>query len=118
MAIAQECIHLIHVKKLNVVVMKVDLQKAYDCLEWGYLRMVLHKIGFQARCVEWIMACVMNVRYVVFINGYPTCFFGVGQGLTKGCTLSPLLFILAMDGLELHIKKVVVEGNFGALVLG
>lgn len=29
-AIAQECIHSIHTKKLEAVVMKVDLQKAYD----------------------------------------------------------------------------------------
>ena len=63
-AIAQESIHSIHVKKLNAVVMEVDLQKAYDCLDWGYLRMVLHKIRVQARRAEWIMACVTNVRYV------------------------------------------------------
>jgi len=45
------------------------------------------------------MACVSNVHYDVVINGYPTYFFKARRGLRQGCSLSPLLFILAMDGL-------------------
>lgn len=55
--------------------MQVDLQKAYDCLDREYLRLVLYKIGLQPRCVDWIMACIVNVNYGVIINGYPTQFF-------------------------------------------
>lgn len=44
-ATTQECFYSIHTKKLNAIVMKVNLQKAYDCLYWGYFRMVLQKIG-------------------------------------------------------------------------
>jgi len=80
-AIAQECMHSIHKKHLNVVVMKVDLKKAYDCLDLGYLILVLHKICLQPRSMAWIMACVTNVNYVVLINEYPTHFFRVGRGL-------------------------------------
>lgn len=81
MAIAQECLHSIHIKKLNAAIMKVNLHKAYDCLDWGYLRMVLHKIGLQSRCAERMMAYVTNVNYDVIINGYPLSFFRVGRGL-------------------------------------
>jgi len=95
--------HLIHLKKLNAAIMKVDLQKAFDCLDWGYLRLVLHKIGIQVGPTKWIMACVTNVHYAVVINGYPTKLFKKGRGLRQCCSLSPLLFILAMDGLRLHI---------------
>lgn len=78
--------------------------------------MVLHKIGVQARCAEWIMACAKNVSYVVVINGYPTDFLRVGWGHRQVFSLSPLLFILAMDGLILHIRKFVTKGHFDALV--
>jgi len=80
-AIAQECLHKIHVKKVNVAIMKVDLQNAYDYHNWGYLQMVLQKVGIQTKGDEWIMACVSNVKNVVVINGYPSHFFGAGRGL-------------------------------------
>lgn len=102
----------IHTKHLNVAILHIDLQKAYDSLDCGFLYLVLSKIKLRPRCVDWIMACVDNVNYTVIINRYPTKFFCVGWGLQQGCPLSPLLFILAMDSLSLHIKKVVLEDQF------
>jgi len=55
----------------------VDLQKAYDYLDWGYLRLVLHKIGLQLRVVEWIMAYITNIIFFI-INGCPSTFLRVG----------------------------------------
>lgn len=77
----QECMHSIHTKKMEAIVMKVDLQKAYDSVDWTYLHIVLHRIGLQMHNIEWIMACVTTIRYAVIINGYPTSYFGVGKGL-------------------------------------
>lgn len=117
-AIAQECMHLIHTKHINAAIMKVDLQKMYDFVDWGYLRLVLCKIGLQPRCVNWVMACVLNINYAIIINGYPTHFFRAGRGLRQHYSLSPLLFILVMDNLSLRIKKAVEEDQFQALVMG
>lgn len=64
------------------------------------------------------MACVTNVNYFVIINGYPSKFFRVGRGLRQGCSISPLLFILVMDGLSFHIKKAVLDGQFLSLHMG
>ena len=64
------------------------------------------------------MACDTNLNYVAIINKYPTHFFRVGRGLPQGCSLSPLLFILAMDGLSLHINKAMVNDQFQALHMG
>jgi len=64
------------------------------------------------------MACVSNVRYVVIINSFPTRYFGVGRGLRQGCSLSPLLFILAMDVLNYKTKNACMEGEFNSLKVG
>lgn len=98
--------------------MKVDLKKAFDYLDWGYLRLVLHKIGIQPSAAEWIMSCVTNVQFTVIINGQPTTYFKAGRGFRQGCSLSPLLFILALDGLSLHITNVVAEGHLIPLKIG
>jgi hypothetical protein len=56
------------------------------------------------------MGCITSTTCVVLINGEPIDFFISGRGLRKGCSLSPLLFTLVMEGLSLAIKKKQSEG--------
>lgn len=37
---------------------KVDIQKAYDTVNWDFLREILIRFGFHAKMVKWIMKCV------------------------------------------------------------
>lgn len=105
----QECLFSIISKDIDAAIMKIDLTKAYDCVDWGFLRILLAKIGLRSQCINLIMACVENVKYVVIINGIPSTFFKAERGLRQGCPLSPLLFILVMDTLSNQIRKVVSE---------
>ena len=109
-AIAQEVLHSIHTEKREAIMMKVDLHKAYDSIDWSYIRLVLMKIGLPIRIIRWIMSCITTVRYAVIINGIPTPFFGAERGLRQGCALSPLIFILIMDGFNCIMHKVVQQG--------
>jgi hypothetical protein len=109
--VAQECIHNIKSKKLKALVLKMDLQKAYDCVNWDFLRLVLLKTGLRLRLTNWIMSCVTSPSFAILVNGGPTSFFKSRRGLRQGCPLSPLLFILVMEGLSLMIKKAQAEGK-------
>lgn len=35
--------------------MKVDLQKAYDRVNWSFVKVVLVKFGFNEKFINWIM---------------------------------------------------------------
>ncbi|XP_059301771.1 uncharacterized protein LOC132053674 [Lycium ferocissimum] len=48
---------------------KIDLRKANDSVEWGFLRMILIEYGLPDKMVQWIMACVYTVSYSLLING-------------------------------------------------
>jgi hypothetical protein len=60
---------------------------------------------------NWIMSCVVSTSYSVLINGEATDFFKSGRGLRQGFPLSPLLFILVMEGLSLLLKESQREGK-------
>ena len=52
------------------------------------------------------MSCVVSTSYSVLVNGEATDFFKSCRGLRQGCPLSPLLFILVMEGLSLLLKEI------------
>lgn len=84
----------------------------------AFLRNILLRIGLDMKNIEWIMACVCTIQYVVIINGYPTKIFGAWRALRRDCSLSPLLFILVMDGLSHNIKAAIMENLCTGLTLG
>jgi hypothetical protein len=100
-----ECLHNIKKKNSKSLILKLDLHKAYDCINWDFLRMILIQVGFGNPLTNWIMSCVESTSFVVLINGEATDFFRSGRGLRQGCPLSPLLFILVMEGPESFIKR-------------
>jgi len=102
----------IHSKKSEDVMFKIDLRKAYDCLEWGFIKCLPAKIGLRTNMINWVMACIEKVNYVIIINGIPSPYFTMTRGLRQGCPLLPLKFILVMNSLSLHMNKAVKENKF------
>ena len=90
---------------------KVDIFKAYDTIDWAYIRVILMKVVLPIRIIRWIMACISTANYAIIINGVPTTFFSAGRGLRQGCALSPLIFILIMDGLSRLLREAVSQGH-------
>jgi hypothetical protein len=84
---AHESLHSIKKKKLKALVLKLDLKKAYDCIDWDLLRMILLKIGLGLHLANWIMSCITSSSFVVLINGEATDFFRSGRGIRQGCPL-------------------------------
>lgn len=72
--ITHEILHYLRMskaKKRCFMAVKTDMSKAYDQIEWGFLRAVLSRMGFHAKWIGWIMACVNSVTYSFLINGHP-----------------------------------------------
>ena len=59
----QECIHSVKTKNISSIVMKLDLAKAYDKVNWDFLRLVLLQIGLPEQVMGWIMACVSIANF-------------------------------------------------------
>lgn len=78
---AQNTLHSVKSKKIPMVVMKLDLAKAYDKVDWTFLRLVLQQVGLNLEVVNWIMGCVTSTNFAMLINGSPSQFFKASCGL-------------------------------------
>lgn len=88
---------------------KINMNKAYEQVEWSYVEVIILTMGFDLRWVGLISRCIRSVSYyVVFEDGLIGPIYPNG-GLRQGDSLSLYLFILYAKGLSLT-KDLVRQG--------
>jgi hypothetical protein len=84
---------------------KIDFKKAFDTVQWPFLRDLLHLLRFPARFVHLVMKCVETTSFSVCINGNLFGFFPGKCGVRQGDLLSPYLFIICMEYFSRLLKS-------------
>jgi hypothetical protein len=90
-----KCLHNIREKNLQDLILKIDLKKAYDCISWDYLRLVLLQCGFGLPTTNWIMGCITSASFVILINGEPSIFLVVAEGSDRDSHCHPCFLSLS-----------------------
>ncbi|GKC29501.1 hypothetical protein Tco_1036795 [Tanacetum coccineum] len=90
---------------------KVDIQKAYNTVDWNFLHETLIGFGFHPRMIGWIMECVTSTSFSISINGCLHGYFKGKRGLRQGDPMSPYLFTLIMEVLTLMLNRRVQDSN-------
>ncbi|KAL0297822.1 UNVERIFIED_CONTAM: Retrovirus-related Pol polyprotein from type-2 retrotransposable element R2DM [Sesamum angustifolium] len=91
--------------------LKIDLRKAYDTVEWDFLIAALQLFGFPDIFIGWIEECVTTPMFSVCINGNPHGFFKGARGLRQGDPMSPFLFVLIMEVLQLMMQQLIDQNG-------
>ena len=82
------------------ILCKMDVEKAYNHVNWDFLLYMLKRCGFGAKWCSWISFCISSVRCSVLVNGSPKGFFDSSRGIRQGDPLSLLLFVFVMEALS------------------
>jgi hypothetical protein len=96
----------------------MDLEKAYDHVNWNFLLYMLRRCGFGGKWCSWIARCISFARFSVLVNGSPNGFFSSSRGLRQGDPLSPLLFVFVMEALSRMITQAVSGGLLEGFLVG
>ncbi|GJT29391.1 hypothetical protein Tco_0909666 [Tanacetum coccineum] len=110
--LTQELMHNYHLDRGTPrCAFKVDIQKAYDTVDWKFLHDMLVGFGFHPCMIGWIMECVTSTSFSLSINGSLHGYFKGKRGLRQGDPMSPYLFTLVMEVLTLMLNRRARDSN-------
>ncbi|XP_074559236.1 uncharacterized protein LOC141815220 [Curcuma longa] len=103
---AQELHHKLnfHVRGGNLI-LKLDMAKAYDRVQWDFLFQVMRAFGFSDLVIDILRRCIADCWFSVRINGQLSGFFHSKRGIRQGDPISPLLFIIAAEFFSRGLDK-------------
>jgi hypothetical protein len=87
------------------LLLKFDIARAFDSVAWPFFLEILHLVGFSQRWLDWTSVLLSMASTHVSLNGSPTTRICHARGLRQGDTLSPMLFVVVMEVLNVLIRR-------------
>lgn len=85
------------------MLIKLDLEKAFDKLEWSFIKHMLEAIAIPDKLIKLILSCVSNSSSSIIINGTLSKELYNRRGIRQGDRFSPYLFILYLEHFSIQI---------------
>nr|XP_032513083.1 uncharacterized protein LOC116767039 [Danaus plexippus plexippus] len=83
----------------------VDFEKAFDTLRWTGIWERLREVGVPDKIINLIKALYRKYSCKVIHNGLLSEDIPVNAGVRQGCLLSPILFLVVLDGIMQKVTK-------------
>lgn len=116
-----EYLKICHKSKKEIIILKIGLEKAFDKIEHSAIIYMLRHLGFGEKWIRWISKILSTASTYVVLNGVPCKTIKCKRGVRQGDPLSPLLFVLAAEMLQIAVNdawhngliELPIEQSFG-----
>lgn len=115
--LSQEVIHSLKDQSKLGMLIQMDMSKAFNKINWNYIRNMLAAFGFSKDIINWIMALVSGAFFSILLNGSPSAIINPSRGIRQGDPLSPFLFVIMAEGLGHSLSAASFDGRVSGLNL-
>jgi hypothetical protein len=93
--------HELKRRKGGFMFLKMDMERAFDKMEWNLILSIMQRLGFHETWLQCIKSCISSSSFSILLNGSPFGLFSLSRGLP----LSPFLFIMGSELLSRLLHK-------------
>jgi retron-type reverse transcriptase len=90
--------------------MKLDFAKAFDTIEHEAIIQVMRHMGFDSKTIQWVKDILSSGTSKILLNGVPGKQFFCKRGVRQGDPLSPILYVLGSELLQIVINDALAQG--------
>ena len=83
----------------------LDIEKAFDSVEHGFLFEVLTRFNLGDDFIQWVKTFYNKRKSYVINNGFISSSINMSRGSFHGCPISPFLFLFAIEVLDIAIRS-------------
>ena len=89
----------------EAIILMLDMEKAFDRVEWNWLFKVMKGFNFGDRFISWLQTLYSDAKCSILTNGFQSKYYHISRGIRQGDSLSALLFIIQTEPLAQLIRN-------------
>ena len=100
-----DLIHSLKEANKSALFLSLDIQDAFNSVNWEFIRIMLRKLHFPDFCIRWFDTLCFEAASVIVYNGHISKRIPLERSCRQGDPLSPYIFVIVMGALLERIKE-------------